>query len=149
MKPRSITLLIMLNLAAVITLCDGRLSAAQTSEITVSDGRQLASAIRELERRHGWIITYEDPPYEFPPEVVDVTKSVQKVVVPSRAPTLVPRGGTFINANTETLIPRIWMSSSNNGSSARSTAIRWFQTASSRSSASTRASAAHRSERAG
>jgi hypothetical protein len=33
--------------------------------VDVFDGRPLAAAIQELQKRHGWIITYEDPPYEW------------------------------------------------------------------------------------
>src|SRR5437879_2804770 len=58
---------------------DGQLQAAQVPiTITVNDPRPLAAAITELELRHGWVITYEDPPYEYAADVRDVTGVVRK-----------------------------------------------------------------------
>jgi hypothetical protein len=42
-------------------------------EASAFESRPLAAVIFELERRHGWIVTYEDPAYESPREMEDVT----------------------------------------------------------------------------
>jgi hypothetical protein len=41
--------------------------------IDVTDEKPLAAVIRELERRHGAVITYEDPPYAAAADVVSAT----------------------------------------------------------------------------
>jgi hypothetical protein len=38
-------------------------AGASPNTVTVQGGRPVAEAIRELEKRYGWRITYEDPPY--------------------------------------------------------------------------------------
>jgi hypothetical protein len=47
-------------------------------DVNVDDPRPLAAAIEALEKRHGWIITYEDPPYVFAGDMQDVTAQVRK-----------------------------------------------------------------------
>ena len=37
--------------------------------IEVYDSRALAVAVRQLEIRHGWVVTYEDPFYEYVPDL--------------------------------------------------------------------------------
>ena len=49
----------------------------------VHDARPLATAVRELEKRYGWIITYEEVPPEF--DLLDVTASVRKDYDPTKA----------------------------------------------------------------
>jgi hypothetical protein len=75
------------------------MTAAQQAEqrltISVHDPRPLAEAVRTLEKRHGWIITYEDPPYVHPDDIADVTATVRKDYTPDKPKVLVPRGGTF------------------------------------------------------
>lgn len=69
--------------------------AAQEGErvsISVDEGRPLAAVVRELERRFGWIITYEDPAYLFAPEIKDVRHLRRDG---KDLPLLVPRGGPF------------------------------------------------------
>ena len=63
-----------------------------SNRISVDDPRSLASAVEALERRHGWIITYEDPPYEFAADVIDVSRIARKDLDPSKPRVLVPRG---------------------------------------------------------
>jgi hypothetical protein len=45
----------------------------QGSAVSAFSQRPLPDVIRELEERHGWIITYEDPIYESPNDVEEVT----------------------------------------------------------------------------
>lgn len=64
------------------------LLAAQSARITVDDPRPLWKAIRVLEERNGWQISYEDPKYSAT-DMVD--RTVAGYSGPNRA--LVPRGG--------------------------------------------------------
>jgi hypothetical protein len=69
---------------------------AQLTPIEVSDGRPLATVIRELENRHGWRVTYEDPTYEYARDLEDVTVIARRGNVPPGAPRLlVPRDRLF------------------------------------------------------
>jgi hypothetical protein len=63
-------------------------------DVNVDDPRPLAAAIEALERRHGWIITYEDPPYVFAGDILDVTAQVRKDGAMHHR-VLVPAGGPF------------------------------------------------------
>jgi len=38
--------------------------------ITVEQGRPLYEAVKELRQRYGWLITYQDPPYEHPGDMM-------------------------------------------------------------------------------
>lgn len=68
----------------------------QLTPIEVIDGRPLAKVIRELENRHGWRVTYEDPAYEFAHDLEDVTVIARRGNVPPGAPRLlVPRDRLF------------------------------------------------------
>jgi hypothetical protein len=70
----------------------GRLRAQEGERVSISvdEGRPLAAVVRELERRFGWIVTYEDPAYLFAPEIKEVYN-----VRRDGGPTLLPRGGPF------------------------------------------------------
>lgn len=77
-----------------------RVSAVQpqhTERLSVNDSRPVASAIESLEKRFGRVITYEDPPFVHPDDILDVTNSVRRDLdqyAPGKAPkVLVPRGG--------------------------------------------------------
>jgi len=65
--------------------------------LSVHDGRPVAEAIRMLEARYGWIITYEDPPYAYAGDIADVTEQVSrdsyKYPKGGGSRVLVPKGG--------------------------------------------------------
>ena len=63
-------------------------------DISVDDPRPLAACIDEIERKFGWIVTYEDPVYLNAAEINDVTSSVRRDGK-SYPRVLVPRGGPF------------------------------------------------------
>jgi hypothetical protein len=91
----------------VVCLSGHRLDSHQVEriDVTVVDGRPLAAAVRELENRFGWVITYEDPPYEWPADVEDVTGAVSKSQRdPNRV--LVPRVRAFVFEYPENAAPR-------------------------------------------
>lgn len=53
-------------------------ATSNTVSILVNQPRALAVVIDEIRRRHGVAISYEDPPYEYPGDVVDVTRWVRR-----------------------------------------------------------------------
>ena len=84
----------------LLAFCASALLAASPSGeqrlvISVHDGRPMAEAVRVIEERYGWTITYEDPPYVHPDDAVDVTERVRRTPAPGNRRVLVPRGGTF------------------------------------------------------
>jgi len=72
---------------------------AGTEHLSVNNGRPVAEAAWELEKRYGWVITYEDPIYVNGSEINDVTLQVRRDLdkyKPGEAPkVLVPRGGSL------------------------------------------------------
>jgi hypothetical protein len=58
------------------------------------EGRPLASVVAELQRRFQWAVTYEDPPWEYLPDLVEITAQVRRdgKDVPK---VYRPRGGPF------------------------------------------------------
>jgi hypothetical protein len=66
--------------------------------LSVESGRPVAEAIKSLEDRYGWVITYEDPLYVNDAEIIDVTDSVSREPEKTRngqgVRVLVPKGGT-------------------------------------------------------
>jgi hypothetical protein len=82
-------------------------ASASPNTLTVQGGRPVAKAIQELEKRYGWQITYEDPPYSHYSDITDV-RDIDWPGVPVRSPsqlqaaqqpanhrTLVPKGGSL------------------------------------------------------
>jgi hypothetical protein len=65
--------------AAVLTK-----TAQEPAWLIVNDPRPVKVAAAELERRYGWLITYEDPPYQFVGELEDVSKLPGTVVMDLR-----------------------------------------------------------------
>ncbi len=72
---------------------------AGTEHLSVNNGRPVAEAAWELEKRYGWVITYEDPIYVNGSEINDVTLQVRRDLdkyKPGQAPkVLVPKGGSL------------------------------------------------------
>ena len=80
---------------AFIALVPLTAQRAQPLELAVSDARPLAALIDQLETRYGWIITYEDPPYENAADLDDVTLDVAKDPKSFKGKVLVPRRRRF------------------------------------------------------
>jgi hypothetical protein len=78
--------------ATVITVVAQR---EQPLQLSILDARPLKAAIEQLESRYGWIITYEDPPYENITDLDDVTSRVAKNPDPKKGKVLVPRQRGF------------------------------------------------------
>jgi hypothetical protein len=66
-------------------------------KLSVEDPRPVAEAILMMEKKYGWVITYEDPRYVHDSDIADVTLKVRRDLdkyKPGEAPkVLVPRGG--------------------------------------------------------
>lgn len=54
--------------------------------ISVSGSRPVDEAIRELQRRYGWMVTYEEYPLQFSGDLEDVTTKVRKDLRPGEIP---------------------------------------------------------------
>lgn len=80
---------------AVIALVPLTAQRSQALELSVLDGRPLSAVIGQLEARYGWTITYEDPPYESPFEIDDVTLQVARDPKSFKGKVLVPRTRGF------------------------------------------------------
>jgi hypothetical protein len=65
------------------------------ARIVVDDGSPVYRVVRELERRYGWYMTYEDPPFQHASELRDVTHPEYRRTHPNEAPALLPRTRHF------------------------------------------------------
>jgi len=80
-------------------------ASASPNTVTVQSGRPVAEAIQELEKRYGWQITYEDPPYVHYSDITNVRDTdwpgvpVQSLSqlqsLKGSKSTLVPKGGSL------------------------------------------------------
>ena len=88
-----LVLLCSLSLSVVVTVA-GRGMDEPKETLSVNDPRPVALAAEILEKKYGWIITYEDPQFAYEGDLVDVTETVWKNYVPGQARrVLVPKGG--------------------------------------------------------
>jgi len=69
---------------------------ARSLTAVVDDARPLAAAIELLEKRHGWVITYEDPPFVHDTDFSDATAKVRRDSQAGKPRVLIPRGGPFV-----------------------------------------------------
>lgn len=70
--------------------------SAQVETLKVDHPRPLADAVRLFQAQFGWAVTYEDPRYIHPADLVDVTDKVRNpAAVPSGRRVIGPRGGPF------------------------------------------------------
>jgi hypothetical protein len=70
------------------------LGASGADTITVNSGRPVADAARKLEFRYNWAITYEDPPYMYESDLVDVN-AASRVGRPDVKVLMTPRDVKF------------------------------------------------------
>src|SRR3984893_19497801 len=62
---------VMIAIGLIVTFMGN--ASASPNTLTVQDPRPVAAAIQELEKRYGWQITYEDPPYVHYSDLTDVS----------------------------------------------------------------------------
>jgi hypothetical protein len=85
------------NLLIVVAVLGIRITSAQGSAtLAVDDPRPVEKAVEMLVLRYGYVITYEDPRYEYGDDLEDVTSKVRKDMdkyPPGSAPkVIIPRG---------------------------------------------------------
>ena len=81
--------------ACLVNAVDANGQSTAHKGIRVDEARPLAAVLQELERRHGVVITYEEPPYVNADQIEDVTAKVRRTPAPVGKRVLVPRGGPF------------------------------------------------------
>lgn len=83
-------------IATIITVAGSGMHEPDKDHVSVNDPRPVALAAETLEKKYGWIITYEDPPYIHESELVDVTEKVRRDLdkfKPGQAPKVfIPKG---------------------------------------------------------
>ena len=79
----------------ISTLVVGSALGQRMVEVTVDDPRPLMAVIDQLERRFGWVVTYEDPPFVHPSDLQDQAVYNREPANPSRPKMPIPRGGPF------------------------------------------------------
>ena len=62
---------LMIAMCLIVTILSS--ASASPNTLTVQGGRPVDKAIQELEKRYGWQITYEDPPYIHYSDITDVS----------------------------------------------------------------------------
>jgi hypothetical protein len=94
---------VMITMGLMVTFLGN--ASASPNTITVQGGRPVDKAIQELEKRYGWRITYEDPPYSHYSDISDVpdirlpgtpVQSLSQLQAAQREHhRLVPKGGSL------------------------------------------------------
>jgi hypothetical protein len=91
------SLTVVVVIATILAVAGSSMHEPIKDRLSVDDPRPVALAAETLERKYGWIITYEDPPYAHESDLVDVTEEVRKDLdkyKPGQAPKVfIPRGG--------------------------------------------------------
>jgi hypothetical protein len=90
---------VMMTIGVIVSFLGN--ASASPNTVTVQGGRPVAKAVQELEKRYGWRITYEDPPYSYYSDISVVT-DLRLPAVPVQSPSqlqalqgksrLVPKG---------------------------------------------------------
>lgn len=92
----TLCLVVISVVAIAVSFARPALTRGQAESLEVNDPRPLAEAIKTIEAKYGWIVTYEDPYFQNESDLVDVTDTVRKSA--AKGPTqrvLIPRGGRF------------------------------------------------------
>lgn len=91
----SVTLVVFV--ATALSVTGRRIQEPSKESLSVNDARPVKLAAETLEKKYGWIITYEDPPYTHESELIDVTEKVRRDLdkfKPGQAPKVfAPKGG--------------------------------------------------------
>jgi len=83
--------------ATILSVTGSGMQEPSKESLSVNGARPVKLAAETLEKKYGWIITYEDPPYVHETELVDVTEKVRRDLdkfKPGHAPKVfTPKGG--------------------------------------------------------
>lgn len=72
----SVTLVVVV--ATILSVTGKGMQEPSKESLSVNGARPVKLAAETLEKKYGWIITYEDPPYAHESELVDVTEKVRR-----------------------------------------------------------------------
>lgn len=78
--------------------------------VTANDPRPLWQAIARVRKEYGWVVDYEEPAWRNSADLRDISPAAWHTAHPGRTGFLVPAGGAFHSAYTETA--DMWSSSS-------------------------------------
>ena len=99
---RNHTLFLLCSLTTIVvvatfTAASSSMHKPASDRLSVNDPRPVALAAETLEKKYGWIVTYEDPPFAHESDLVDVTEKVRRDLdkfKPGEAPRVfIPKGG--------------------------------------------------------
>jgi hypothetical protein len=82
-------------LIRVSAMAVGSALTQQMVDVSVDDPRPLMAVIDQLERKFGWVVTYEDPPFVHPSDLQDQAEHNRQPADPTRPKMPIPRGGPF------------------------------------------------------
>lgn len=71
----------------------GQVEGRQAVKLSVDDPRPMAEAVKQLQEKYGWIITYEDPRLVNESDLLDVTDPNYRLANPGGKRALDPKGG--------------------------------------------------------
>jgi hypothetical protein len=77
--------------AAMIVVCQGQ--DQPPVKLSVNDPRPVAEAVKQLQEKYGWIITYEDPRLVNESDLLDETDTEYRQAHPGGRRALTPKGG--------------------------------------------------------
>jgi len=89
----SFTVALNIKNAAMIVVCQGQ--DQPPVKLSVNDPRPVAEAVKQLQEKYGWIITYEDPRLSNESDLQDETDPKHRQAHPGGKRALTPKGGTF------------------------------------------------------
>src|SRR5262245_27186154 len=87
----SFTMALKIKNAAMIVVCQGQ--DQPPVKLSVNDPRPVAEAVKQLQEKYGWIITYEDPRLAYESDLVDETDPKYSQAHPGGSRALTPKGG--------------------------------------------------------
>lgn len=81
---------------------------AGTATVKADYARPLQQAISAVREEYGWVVNYEDPPYQGSHDLIDMTNPNYRTTHPNAKVVLGPAGGPFQSTYPET--PKMWSS---------------------------------------
>lgn len=94
-RSRVTALVVLISTVATLSPPAARAFRGHRLELSAQGSTPLATVLADLEKRFGWVITYEDPVYEHSSDVEEVTNLSQRPPDSTRRRILSPRQGAF------------------------------------------------------
>jgi hypothetical protein len=86
-----LTVALKVKIAAITVACQAQ--SQQEVKLSVDGPRPVAEAVKQLQEKYGWIITYEDPRLVNESDLLDVTDPKYRQANPGGRKALAPKGG--------------------------------------------------------